>query len=297
MKTFIEKLIETFKADGLELNESQKSELFSFSDKLNEKIAEAKEEGKSEALNGINKIVEDKISEYDEEVKESVGNLIKAIDENNNEKIALKTAEITEDNNIKLVEKIDDYLKLYIKELIPESLVVDYDKLQRQTKALETIKETLLISDDEVQNKAKEVTEKIESELSDSKEKLNESMKICVELNNEVEAFKSKQLLESKLEDIPELEARKLKKYFEDSSSDDIEKDFDTVYESIKKSLNDDDLNEEIKNIVDDVKINEENEETTGETEETEETTEETDNIKEDLMNHYIKILNKSIIK
>jgi len=253
MKTAFEKLIESFKSDGLELTEAQKTGLNSFADEFNTKIDEARSEGKATAKDISIKLTEVALKEYDVEVKEATEKLIEAIDKNYAQKVQLKVDESVKDESATLVEKIDDYLGLYIKELIPESLVVDYDKMQRQVKAVETIKEALLITDDVVQAKAKEVSEAIGSELTESKEKLNAELEKNMKLNKVIQIKMADELLESKIEDLPEFEATKMRKYFESSSSEDIEDQFDTVYESIKASLNtdDDDLNEsKIKEII-----------------------------------------------
>jgi len=255
MKKQLEQLIESFKASGMTLNESQQNELNEFVDSLKTKITEARNEGKATAKEIAIKLAEAALEEYDAEVKETTETLIKAIDENYAQKIEVKVNETLETEKATLVEKIDDYLKLYIEEIIPESLVVDYDRMQRQMKAINTIKETLLVTDDEVQARAKEVAESISEELSDAKAKLNETIEKNMKLNKVIQIKMADELLESKVNDLPELEASKLRKYFESATAEEIEDQFETVYESIKTSLNDDDqldesLDSKVKEII-----------------------------------------------
>ncbi len=235
MKRKLQKLIESFKADGLTISEDQQKELDTFVEAFDAKIAEAEAKGKATAKEISLKLGEAALAEYDEEVKKVTESLIKAIDANHEAKIAAKVSEALESDKEALVEKIDDYLKLYIEEILPESLVVDYDRMQRQDKAFKALKETLLITDEVVQAKATEVSESIGSELVEAKAKLNETIEKNMKLNKVIKIKMADELLESKIEDLPSLEATKLRKYFEGSSCEDIEDQFDTVYESIKE--------------------------------------------------------------
>jgi hypothetical protein len=241
MKKQLEQLIESFKASGMTLTETQQNELNTFVESIETKINEAREEGKATAKEISIKLAEAAIEEYDVDVKTETEKLIEAIDKKYEKEIDVKISEALEKEKSGLVEKIDDYLSLYIKELIPESLVVDYDKLQRQAKALKNIRETLLITDDEVHAKTKEIVESINGELVDAKEKLNESLEKNMKLNKVIKIKMADELLESKIEDLPRLEANKLRKYFENSSVEDITEQFDTVYESISSALTDPD--------------------------------------------------------
>jgi hypothetical protein len=256
MKKQLEQLIESFKASGLTLNESQQTELTSFVDALEAKINEAREEGKATAKEISIKLAEAALEEYDVDVKEATEDLIKAIDEKTQKELPIKVSEAVEAEKETLVEKVDDYLKLYIKELIPESLVVDYDRMQRQMKAINTIKETLLVTDDIVHNKAQEISETITGELAEAKQKLNETIEKNMKLNKVIQIKMADEILESKLEDLPSLEASKLRKYFESATAEEIEDQFETVYESITASLKDGtsqlDESDKIKEILDD---------------------------------------------
>ena len=235
MKRKLQKLIESFEVSGLTISEDQQKELDAFVEAFDAKIAEAEAKGKATAKKISLKLGEAALEEYDKEVKKVTESLIKAIDANHEAKITTKVSEALESDKETLVEKIDDYLKLYIEEILPESLIVDYDRMQRQDKAFKALKETLLITDEVVQAKAAEVSESIGSELVEAKTKLNETIEKNMKLNKVIKIKMADELLESKIEDLPSLEATKLRKYFEGSSCEDIEDQFDVVYESIKE--------------------------------------------------------------
>ena len=66
-------------------------------------------------------------------------------------------------------------------------------------------------------------------------------MKKTAELKRKIEQFKALELLESKTKDLPTYEARKLKKIFAESTTDEIEDKFDKViFLDIDGVLNDD---------------------------------------------------------
>ena len=93
--------------------------------------------------------------------------------------------------------------------------------------------------------------------------KLNESMEKNQELNKKLGQYKAAQLLESKTQDLPAFEARKIKKHFATASAPEIEKNFKKVYESIKKDVKEAEkavettLEDEVTKIVDSEEVEE----------------------------------------
>ena len=261
MKDKLLKLIESIDTDNV-LTVEQKSQLEQFGESVVTKLNEEREVGYNEGFDKSKGIAESYVAEYEEVLDESLKSLFESVDT-----LIEKRSELAivanSDNDI-VVEKLDDYLNAYIQESMPESLVVDYKKLQRMTKMVETLKDTMLISDDDVHAKAEQVIENIKSSETDLKEsvqqkdeQLQEEMEKRITLQRELNTIKSSTLLDSKLEDIPVLESTKLRKHFNNATVDDINETFESVYETIKDDLkstkNDVDVSEKIKSIIADV--------------------------------------------
>jgi len=65
--------------------------------------------------------------------------------------------------------------------------------------------------------------------------KLNESMEKNQDLAKKLSQYKAVEVLESKTQDLPAFEARKVKKHFANATAADIEKNFGKVLESLKQ--------------------------------------------------------------
>ena len=261
MKEKLLKLIESIDTDKV-LTVEQRAELETFGESVVTKLNEERETGYNEGFAKSKSIAESYVTEYEETIDESLKSLFESVDTLIEKREELAIAE--NDDNSEVVEKLDDYLNAYIKESMPETLVVDYKKLQRMTKMVESMKETMLISDDVVQAKAEEVIESIQSQETDLKEsvqqkdeQLQEEMEKRIALQRELNTIKSGKLLEEKLADIPVLESKKLRSHFENATVEDITETFDSVYENIKYGVvtdkDDVDVSEKIKSIIADV--------------------------------------------
>ena len=134
----------------------------------------------------------------------------------------------------------------------------------------ESLRDILLANDDAVVEKKAELEEsfkkqkgKLETEVAKMQVKLNESMEKNQELNKKLGQYKAAQLLESKTQDLPAFEARKIKKHFATASAPEIEKNFKKVYESIKKDVKEAEkavettLEDEVTKIVDSEEVEE----------------------------------------
>jgi hypothetical protein len=84
-------------------------------------------------------------------------------------------------------------------------------------------------------------------------------------LNKKIDQFKALELLESKTKDLPEFEARQIKKRLANASTVEIEKRFNTILESVKEDMKVEEkeeitsIEEEVKDIIeneDDVQEN-----------------------------------------
>ena len=144
----------------------------------------------------------------------------------------------------KISDKVNNYLDLYVESVCPKKDIVDYAKMKKLEQINESLRDVLLANDDAVLEKKAQLEEsfkqakgKLETEVAKMQVKLNESMEKNQQLNKKLGQYKAAQLLESKTQDLPAFEARKIKKHFATASAPEIEKNFKTVLESVQKDV------------------------------------------------------------
>lgn len=221
------RMLTAFQENGVKLTESQKSGLDQFMLALESKI----EQTKQSTIKATQKVVESKMAEEYKAVFESI---LKHQKENTElaGKIQSRVHQIKESK--KMAEKVDQYLDLYLDEMLPEQKIVDYDKMHKLEKVMESLKDTLLVNDDAVEAKTQELKESYDARLSDLEKKLSESTAKEESLKKQVDRFKAEKLLESKTSDLPLFEARKIKKHFAGASVKEINDNFKTILESVQ---------------------------------------------------------------
>lgn len=207
-------------------------------------------ESETKAIKAAATVTEARMAEYDSAVKKQLSETFKALKRHNALTCKLEKAEAVKIAEAKVVDAVDSYLNEYVKKMLPESLVVDYDRLQRLEAMHESFKKALIINDSVVYNAAKKLKEAVEAEVkeeADETEKkikdLEEQVAELLQQKNQLECQAKvdarKKVLDEKLKDIPALEAKKVRKYFEteDASIDEVENDFDQVLAIVKKAL------------------------------------------------------------
>lgn len=229
------KLLTTFNDAGIKLNESQKSDLDTFVLALESTMSKQRES----AIRKTKKAVTEKL---EKEFKTIFESLRKNMSKNAElaSKIQCMSVKLTEAR--KISKDVNDYLDLYIESVLPKKTIIDYDRMQKLEKLHESLKDLLVVNDDAVEQKKKQLDESLKSEKSKCQTevakiqvKLNESMKKTAELKRKIEQFKALELLESKTKDLPTYEARKLKKIFAESTTDEIEDKFDKTLQEVKE--------------------------------------------------------------
>jgi len=265
MKNELSKLIESIDTDNI-LSVEQRDQLNTFGETIVDKMNAEREDGYKSGFAESKEIAESYVTEYETEIDTALAGLVESIDELISKREKLAVVEGVTEVNIELVEKLDSWLNVYVEETTPDALVVDYIKLNRLEKMQETLKNTLLITDDEVQSKVAEIQESVstakdvsESDLTLKTEQLQTEMENRIKVETELNTLKATNLLTEKTKDIPNLESKKLLKHFAESSVDEIESDFETVYENIKykQSTDNDDVNlkyDKIKTIIESIK-------------------------------------------
>lgn len=232
-----DKLLTTLNEAGIKFDASQKSTLDSFILALESTMSEQRKQ----AILMTKRATEKKLEKEYGQVFESI---LKHTHENF--KIAAKIQDkVTQINEAtKLNDKVDNYLDLYLESVCPQKTIVDYAKMKKLEQINESLRDVLLANDDAVIEKKAQLEEsfkkekgKLETEVAKMQVKLNESMEKNQELNKKLGHYKAAQVLESKTQDLPAFEARKLKKHFATATAPEIEKNFTKVLESVKKEV------------------------------------------------------------
>lgn len=205
---------------------------------LEEKAAEA-EQAKEEA-----------IKEYDEKVKAELQEVFESIQKHNELSTKLAINEAVKENEEKIVESVDKYLSIYVDELLPESLVVDYDRLHKLEGLFESFKKELCVNDKMVESYTTQLKESVEVKQEEEKsadktrieeleEQVKDLMDKCCTMKKDIKIRERKEALDQVLEDVPALEAAKVRKYFEneDADAEDIKAQAADVLALVKKLL------------------------------------------------------------
>lgn len=252
------KLLTTFNDAGIKLTENQKSDVDSFVLAIESSMSKQRES----AIRKTKKAVEEKLEREFKAVFESI---MKNVAQHNNlaSKIQDMTNKLNESKS--LSTKVDKYLTRCVESVLPKKMIVDYDKMQRLEAIQESLKDILVVDNDSVKAKKAQLDEsfktqksKCETEVAKMQVKLNESKAEVESLKRELDKLEAVKLLESKTQNLPEFEARSVKKRLAEASTEEIKKNFKSVLESVKdqaKKVADEketSLDEEINNIIND---------------------------------------------
>ena len=230
---------------GVKLDESQKGNLDSFIIAIESKMTKQKEA----AVKATKKIVTEHLEKEYKKVFESI---MSHMQENSElaAKVQEKISSIKESK--KIADKVSNYLDLYVESVLPKKTILDYDRMQKLESLHESLKDLLVVNEDAVESKKAALQESfnkdkkaLETEIAKLQVKLNESMTKTQKLNKKIDSFKAMELLESKTKDLPDYEARQMKKRLAEASTVEIEKTFSKVLESVKEEMKEAELEEE----------------------------------------------------
>ena len=230
---------------GVKLDESQKGNLDSFIIAIESKMTKQKEA----AVKATKKIVTEHLEKEYKKVFESI---MSHMQENSElaAKVQDKISTIKESK--KIADKVSNYLDLYVESVLPKKTILDYDRMQKLESLHESLKDLLVVNEDAVESKKAALQESfnkdkkaLETEIAKLQVKLNESMAKTQKLNKKIDSFKAMELLESKTRDLPDYEARQMKKRLAEASTVEIEKTFSKVLESVKEEMKEAELEEE----------------------------------------------------
>ena len=230
---------------GVKLDESQKGNLDSFIIAIESKMTKQKEA----AVKATKKIVTEHLEKEYKKVFESI---MSHMQENSElaAKVQEKISSIKESK--KIADKVSNYLDLYVESVLPKKTILDYDRMQKLESLHESLKDLLVVNEDAVESKKAALQESfnkdkkaLETQIAKLQVKLNESMAKTQKLNKKIDSFKAMELLESKTKDLPDYEARQMKKRLAEASTVEIEKTFSKVLESVKEEMKEAELEEE----------------------------------------------------
>ena len=233
------KLLDSFKEMGVTLNESQQENVDNFMLQLESKLKDVRDV----AIKTTKKMVTEKL---DAEYKELFESILKHMNENAevSSKIQNKI------NEMKVVEELSEsvngFLDEHVEEILPKKDIVDYERMQKLEQIHESLKNMLGVEIMNVEGGNKELVENLEKEkteyskkIEDLQKKLDESVKENKRVSKNLDNLKAQVLLESKIRNLPEREAKLIKESFKGASSSEINMKFKTVLESVRESVED----------------------------------------------------------
>ena len=233
------KLLDSFKEMGVTLNESQQENVDNFMLQLESKLKDVRDV----AIKTTKKMVTEKL---DAEYKELFESILKHMNENAevSSKIQNKI------NEMKVVEELSEsvngFLDEHVEEILPKKDIVDYERMQKLEQIHESLKNMLGVEIMNVEGGNKELVEGFEKEkadyskkIEDLQKKLDESVKENKKVSKNLDSLKAQVLLESKIKNLPEREAKLIKESFKGASSSEINMKFKTVLESVRESVED----------------------------------------------------------
>ena len=195
------------------------------------------------AIKTTKKMVTEKL---DAEYKELFESILKHMNENAevSSKIQNKI------NEMKVVEELSEsvngFLDEHVEEILPKKDIVDYERMQKLEQIHESLKNMLGVEIMNIEGGNKELVENLEKEkteyskkIEDLQKKLDESVKENKKVSKNLDSLKAQVLLESKIKNLPEREAKLIKESFKGASSSEINMKFKTVLESGRESVED----------------------------------------------------------
>ena len=228
------KLLTAFEKAGVKLTENQKNDVDGFVMAIESTMSKQRES----VIRKTKKLVEENL---EKKFVDIFNKTFKMMEENHEyaSKIQKLSNKITESR--KMANEVNEFLDHYIEGVLPKKTIIDYDRMQKLESLHESLKDLLVVNDAEVEAKKTQLDEsfkseksKCETEVAKLQVKLNESLKKEKALQKKLDSLKSIELLESKTKNLPDFEARAVKKQLAEATAPEIEKKFNKVLESVK---------------------------------------------------------------
>lgn len=238
------------------ITESQTGSFKPIVEYFEQQIAEADKK----AVQTVKKVSESMLADYDDQMKKTLTetfNLMKTREDLSRRKALAKKAKLTE---AKIINQVDQYLNYFVEKYLPKKIVVDYDRLNTLENLFEGFKASLAVNDKMIQEHAKQLKESVEDEQQADKDKIKDLeeevanlLDACANLKKKIKENAIREKLDKKLKDVPALEAKRVKKYFEseDVDLDKFDAEFDRVLNLVKKALADDPTDDDQQGAID----------------------------------------------
>jgi hypothetical protein len=222
-------------------------------------ITEAFESAVNEKVEARTKLeVESALSVQDDEHASKLEKLLEAIDTDHSDKLQKVVEAITENHTQKLemissfykkalsekaeeftsniVEKVSNYLDLYLEKILPETQLEEAVSNTYARKQLDTIRELVGIDRDFVDSSIKESISVGKTKIDELSEKLNESYKENETLLEKINKMEAHVLLEEKTKGMPSVKKDFIFKLLNDKNGSYIEENFNYVVEMFERS-------------------------------------------------------------
>lgn len=180
---------------------------------------------------------EGEASSYDKEVKAALLEFSEVLDRYLELTVQKSELDTTEKVTDQMTEALNDFLEEKVQDLIPESLIIDYDRAQRLEKVFNTFKNALVLEESDVQNKIKELNESALRDVERAKTTLIAESERRIAAEQKLAKTNATLLLVEKLEGLPSYERGILKKKFAGASYELINESFDKAYDNLKGNL------------------------------------------------------------
>lgn len=124
--------------------------------------------------------------------------------------------------NENLIEKVSDYLDVYLEEVLPEEKAVNMAKVARYDEVFMEMRKLLVVTDEFVNSEIKEAVEDAKQQLDEKTDSINELMLEKIAMTKAIERLEAKALLREKTENMTAGEKAYITKFFENAAVTEI---------------------------------------------------------------------------
>ena len=241
----IEEILKSISSDVL-TEEAKKTIATTFNEAVDAKV-------KSQA----ELLVEAELSKMDEDHTKKMKTLLEAVDQDHLNKFKTVIQKIDEAHTAKLqkviekyekelkegaeglrgelVQKMSNYLDLYLKDLIPDGQLTEAVANIRARKMIDEIKKIVAVDPEFISENFKEALKDGHDQIEKLREELNTKIKENVDINQSLITAKSQLLIEQKTKDLPDNKKKYVTKILEGKKPEDIEANFKFIVEMYEK--------------------------------------------------------------
>jgi hypothetical protein len=202
-------------------------------------------------------LVEAELAKMDDDHTKKMKALIEAIDEDHTNKFKTIIQKLDEAHTIKLqkviekyekelkegaeslrgelIQKMSNYLDLYLKDIIPDGQLKEAVENIRARKMVDEIKKIIAVDPEFISENFKEALKDGHDTIEKLREELNAKIQENVNINQVLITTKSQMLVEQKTRDLPENKKKYVAKLLEGKKPEEIESNFKFIVEMYEK--------------------------------------------------------------